>query len=52
METTLYCLIFSDGSHGAYTYDRDSLEENRKFFNARVQTIIIRDGKTIRSYIN
>lgn len=39
---TLYRLIFSDGSHGAWSDDLEKIKANARFFNAIIETKIIK----------
>ena len=39
---TLYRLIFSDGSHGAWSDDLEKIKANAKFFKATIETKTIR----------
>lgn len=34
---TLYRLVYRDGSHGAWTRDKEWIEECAKFFNAEIE---------------
>ena len=41
MTITRYRLIYRDGSCGAWTTDKEMIEENAKFFHARIETWIV-----------
>lgn len=34
----LYRLVFADGSHGAWNFNKDRVERDAKMFNAKVET--------------
>lgn len=39
---TLYRLIFSDGSHGAWSDDLEKIKVNAKFFKATIESKTIK----------
>lgn len=36
-----YRLVFRDGTHGAWTTDKERIEEDAKFFHATIETWVV-----------
>lgn len=37
--TTWYRLVFKNGTHSAWSRDKESIEKDAKFFRARIETM-------------